>query len=167
MSVLLQVIAKFTLSPRVALEFAGMLADEVFGQSWVTATAEQEIEIDTDEIEPPFKKSKPAQDLTNVLPTRQTLTVKGCASDGYMLNFKLVAEKVSEARTRVKLLLWEWMIQPRLLVTRSMMSRLDTSQLLIRRGRGPHTQEKKLNCNGHMILYEAGCLDSLFVHIES
>ena len=46
MSVLVQAIAKYSLSPRVSIEFAGMLANEVFGHSWVIATLEQEIEIE-------------------------------------------------------------------------------------------------------------------------
>ena len=106
MSVLVQGIAKFNFSPRSALEFTAMLANGVFGQSWVTATVELEKQLDhldissssTDQEEPPTKKPKPFQDLSFVLPTRQTLT--SWSRDGYILNFKLVAEKVMEAKDK-------------------------------------------------------------------
>ena len=142
MSVLVQAIAKYSLSPRVAIEFAGMLANEVFGQSWVIATAEQEIEIDrnvdVEQTEPPCKKSKQGQDLSNVLPTRQTVT--SWSRDGYMLNFKLVAEKVTAARDRGDVVVLGVDDSVKANGNKNMMSRLVTSPLLTRRGRGPLSQ---------------------------
>lgn len=231
MSVLVQAIAKYSLSPRVAIEFAGMLANEVFGQSWVIATAEQEIEIDrnvdVEQTEPPCKKSKQAQDLSNVLPTRQTVT--SWSRDGYMLNFKLVAEKVTAARDRGDVVVLgvddsvkadgnkKYDVKTghitivdkerkrttfstgfshnishsgsdqaeNLEHTFAMMAVLAATTkeevksaidffMMDRAGDGKVmldelevTDEKRLNCNGHMILCEAACLDSLFVQLEA
>ena len=104
MSVLVQGVSKFGFSPHSALEYTKMLANEVFGQSYETAGPELEnMENNVDEEEsnsleePPQKKLKPTQDLTFVLPTRQTIT--NWSRDGYILNFKLVAEKVVEAKS--------------------------------------------------------------------
>ena len=99
MSVIVQAIAKFTISPRVALEFTEMLANRVFGQHWVLP--KEDLDEDTennDQIEPPLKKVKQIDDMKFLLPTRQTIS--SWSRDGYMLNFKLLAEKVVKAKER-------------------------------------------------------------------
>ena len=236
MSVLVQAMAKFSISPRVALEFSQMLANTVFGQSWVTTTVEPEEDHDEDSeaVEkesgaagPPSKKSKQDHDLCNVLPTRQTLTA--WSRDGYMLNFKLVAEKVAEAKDREDVVVMgvddtvkadgnkKYDVKTghitivdkdkrrtaystgfthnishsgadqavNLEHTFAMMAVLAATTpeevkssidffMLDRAGDGKVMldeldidEEKRLNCNGHMILCEAACLDSLFVSLES
>ena len=235
MSVLVQGIAKFNFSPRSALEFTAMLANGVFGQSWVTATVELEKKLDhvdsssgsIDQVEPPTKKPKQFQDLSFVLPTRQTLT--NWSRDGYILNFKLVAEKVMEAKDKGEVVVLglddslkadgnkkydvktghitivdkektrttystgfshnishsgadqaenvnhtfammavlaattpeevktaiDFFIMDRAADGKIMMDELDIAE------------EKRLNCNGHVILCEAACLDSMFVKLEA
>ena len=60
MSVLVQGITKFNFSPKSALEFTAMLANGVFGQSWMTSSADLEDkavtrENDCEKEEPPVK----------------------------------------------------------------------------------------------------------------
>ena len=46
MTVLVQAIAKFSFIPNAALEFTEMIANNVFGQSWVRASADLENQLD-------------------------------------------------------------------------------------------------------------------------
>ena len=195
---------------------------------FITANDESLIQINDDEqAEPPVKKKKEYDDLTNVLPTRQTLT--NWSRDGYMLNFNLVAEAVTEAKEKGNVVVMgvddslkadgnkKYDVKTghitivdsekqrttystgfshnlshsgsdqaeNLEHTFAMMAVLAASSpeevksaidffIMDRAGDGKVMldeldieEEKRLNCNSHIILSEAASLDSVFVDVEN